>query len=80
MFSEVMSRSVAEMLILTINALGAGILLFIARVLQTIMNDMDELEFKRFLNRLDRAAMAEPFAVTVATLRPALHRPSQREL
>jgi len=56
------------MLILTINALGAGILMFIARVVQTIMNDMDELEFKRFLNRLDRAAMGEPFAVTVATL------------
>jgi hypothetical protein len=32
------------------------------------MNDMDELEFKRFLNRLDRAAMADPFAVTLATL------------
>jgi hypothetical protein len=68
MFPEIMSRSVAEVIILAINALGAGILMFIARVVQTIMNEMDELEFKRFLNRLDRAAMGEPFAVTVATL------------
>jgi len=62
------SQSVAEVLILAINALGAGILMFVAGVVQKIMNELDELEFKRFLNRLDRAAMSDPFAVTVATL------------
>lgn len=63
-----MSQTVAEVLILTINALGAGILMFVAQVVQKIMNELDELEFKRFLNLLDRSAMGDPFAVTVATL------------
>ena len=63
-----MTQSVAEVLILTINALGAGILMFIAGVVQKIMNDLDELEFKRFLNLLDRSAMADPVAVTVASV------------
>lgn len=63
-----MTQSVAEVLILAINALGAGILMFVAGVAQRIMNELDELEFKRFLNQLDRAAMSDPFAVTVATL------------
>jgi hypothetical protein len=63
-----MNESTAEALILAINALGAGILLFVAGVLQRVMNDMDEPAFKRFLNALDRAAMTNPFAVTIATL------------
>jgi hypothetical protein len=63
-----MTQSVAEVLILAINALGAGILMFVAGVAQRIMNDLDEVEFKRFLNQLDRAAMSNPFAVTIATL------------
>jgi hypothetical protein len=63
-----MSQSEAEILILTTNALGAGLLMFIAGVLQKIMNQLDELEFKRFVNLLDRTAMADAFAVTVATL------------
>jgi hypothetical protein len=63
-----MNETSAEILILTINALGAGILLFIAGVVQKIMNDMDEAAFKKFLNALGRTAMSSPFAVTVATL------------
>lgn len=63
-----MNETSAEVLILTVNALGAGILLFIAGVLQTMMNDMDEAAFKRFSNALGRTAMSSPFAVTVATL------------
>jgi hypothetical protein len=63
-----MNETLAEILILTINALGAGILLFIAGVLQKIMNDMDEAAFKRFLNALDKTDMSSPFAVSVATL------------
>jgi hypothetical protein len=53
---------------LTINALGTGILMFVAGVIQKIMNDLDELDFKRFLNMLDKRAMGNPFAVVVATL------------
>lgn len=63
-----MNESAAETLILAINALGAGILLFIAGVLQKIMDDMDTSEFKRFLNALDRTAMSNYFLVTIATL------------
>ena len=63
-----MSQSVAEVLIITINALGAGLLMFIAGVLQKVMDQLDEVEFKRFVNLLDLTAMADAFAVTVATL------------
>jgi hypothetical protein len=63
-----MNETTAEILILTINALGAGILLFIAGVVQKLMNEMDEATFKRFMNALGRTAMTNPFAVTVATL------------
>ena len=63
-----MNETTAEALILAVNALGAGILLFIAGVIQKIMNDMDDPAFRWFLNHLDRSAMSNPFAVTVATL------------
>jgi hypothetical protein len=63
-----MNETTAEVLILAINSLGAGILLFIAGVVQKLMDDMDEPSFKRFMNALGRAAMTNPFAVTIATL------------
>jgi hypothetical protein len=63
-----MSEITAEVIILTINAIGAGILVFVNGVVQKIMNQMDELEFKRFMNMLDKAAMSDPIVVTVATL------------
>jgi hypothetical protein len=63
-----MSQLQAEVLILTLNALGAGILMFVTGVVQKIMNQMDELEFKRFMNLLDKTAMSDPFAVTVASV------------
>src|SRR5271157_5192435 len=50
------------------SALGAGILMFVGGVIQKIMNDMDPLAFKKFANTLARAAMSNPFAVTIATL------------
>ena len=63
-----MDETTAEALILAINALGAGVLLFIAGVIQKIMNDMDDPAFRWFLNHLDRSAMSNSLAVTVATL------------
>lgn len=63
-----MHEATAEVLILSINALGAGILLFVAGVLQKMMDDLEPRAFKSFLNALDRAAMTNPFAVTIATL------------
>jgi hypothetical protein len=63
-----MSQSEAEVLILTINALGAGILMFVAGVVKKIMDNLDAPDFKRFTNLLGKSAMSDPFAVTVATL------------
>ena len=63
-----MSETTAEVIILAINGIGAGILVFVSGVVQKLMNQMDELEFKRFMNMLDRAAMSDPLAVTVATV------------
>lgn len=63
-----MTETSAEILIITINALGAGILMFISGVIQKIMDDMDAPTFKWFLNRLDKTAMSNPFTVTIATL------------
>ena len=58
----------AEVLILVINALGAGLLLFVAGVIQNVMNGMQPAAFKDFLNALGRSAMTNSFAVTIATL------------
>ena len=63
-----MDETAVEAVILAINALGAGILLFVSGVVQRVMNDMDELAFKRFALTLVRAATSDPFAVTIATI------------
>lgn len=63
-----MSQTSAEILIIVINALGAGMLMTIAGVIQKIMNDMDVPTFKWFLNKLDKTAMSNPFAVVIGTL------------
>lgn len=63
-----MEQNTAEILIVVINALGAGILIFVARVLQPIMNAMNPEVFKSFLNTLNHHAMRDPFSVTIATL------------
>jgi hypothetical protein len=63
-----MDEAATEAVILAINALGAGILLFVSGVLQPIMNDMDELAFKKFALTLVRTATSDPFAVTIATI------------
>ena len=60
-----MSEAAVEAIILAINALGCGILLFVSGVAQKIMNDMEPLEFKKFMNILGRAAMSDPFAVAI---------------
>jgi hypothetical protein len=63
-----MTETSAEIIILVICALGAGILMFAGGVVQKLMNEMDPPEFKKFANALGRAAMSNPFAVTIATL------------
>jgi hypothetical protein len=63
-----MDEAAVEAVILAINALGAGILLFVSLVVQRIMNDMDELAFKTFALTLVRTATSDGFAVTIATI------------
>ena len=63
-----MTETAVQAIILAINALGCGILLFVSGVAQKIMNDMEPLEFKKFMNILGRAAMSDPFAVAIATI------------
>lgn len=63
-----MNQAAAEAIIIAINALGAGILLFVSGVAQRMMNDLEPLEFKDFLIALDRAAMSDAFAVAIATI------------
>ena len=63
-----MNRDSFEIITLTINALGAGILMFVAGVVQPLMNAMDASQFRTFLNDLNRCAMRSSVAVTVVTL------------
>jgi hypothetical protein len=63
-----MEQNTAEVLIVVINAIGVGILIFVARVIQPMMDAMDPDAFRSFLNALNRQAMRDPFSVTVATL------------
>lgn len=63
-----MSKTVAEILILIPSALYTGYLLFIAGVVQKIMDEMDEAAFLRFLNLLIKTATKSPYAITVGSL------------
>ncbi|MBN9076750.1 MAG: hypothetical protein BGN87_14935 [Rhizobiales bacterium 65-79] len=63
-----MEQNTAEVLSVVINAIGVGILIFVARVIQPMMDAMDPDAFRSFLNALNRQAMRDPFSVTVATL------------
>ncbi|TIR15844.1 MAG: hypothetical protein E5X34_27795 [Mesorhizobium sp.] len=63
-----MNETAAEVIILTVNALSAGALVFIARVVRPLMNQMSAPEFKIWLTRLIRSAITEPLLVTVGTL------------
>jgi hypothetical protein len=63
-----MDETTAEVIIITINALGAGILFFVSGIAQKLMDDMDAMEFKLFMNKMGRTAMTDPFSVTIATI------------
>lgn len=63
-----MNETAIEAIILAINALGCGILFFVSGVAQRMMSELEPLEFKKFLNALDRAAMRDAFCVAIATI------------
>ncbi|GAA4534688.1 hypothetical protein [Amycolatopsis samaneae] len=61
-----MTQTFAEVLILTVSALGVGVLMFVTGVIQPVMNAMDETAFKRFLPALYHHAIRSVFAVSVS--------------
>lgn len=63
-----MTKTAAEVVIIAINALGAGILLFVSGVVQKMMNGLEPPEFKSFAKALGPAAMSDRFAVAIATI------------
>jgi cobalamin synthase len=63
-----MNESGTEAVILALNALGAGVLLFVSGVVQRIMNEMDEPAFKQFAQTLVLRATSDPFTVTIGTI------------
>jgi hypothetical protein len=63
-----MTRAFAEILLLVPSVLCTGFLLFIADVIQKVMNDMDEAGFHRFLLMLDKRAIRSPYAVGISTI------------
>ncbi|WP_407146681.1 hypothetical protein [Bradyrhizobium sp. ORS 86] len=63
-----MNEAGVEAAILAMNALGAGILLFVSGVVQNMMNDMDELAFKDFARTFLRTATSDLFTVTIGTI------------
>jgi hypothetical protein len=63
-----MEETAVEVIIIAINAMGAGTLFFVSGVAQKLMDEMNVLEFKRFMNKLGRTVMTDPFAVIIATI------------
>jgi hypothetical protein len=63
-----MTRTFAEALLITPSALSAGILIFVAEVLQRVMSDLDEATFGRIVALLYRRAVRAAFVVTLSTL------------
>jgi len=63
-----MTQRRAEMLLLVPSTLTTGFLLFVAGVVQKVMNDLDEATFQRFLNLLVKHAERSPYAISVSTV------------
>jgi hypothetical protein len=63
-----MSQAFAEAVIWVPSALTTGYLLFVATVLQGVMNDLDEATFARFLPLLYRRATRSVYAISSSTI------------
>ena len=63
-----MSQTFAEILILIPSTLTTGYLLWIATVLQRVLNDLDEPSFGRFMPLLYRRAIRSVYAVTSSSI------------
>jgi len=63
-----MTRTFAEILLLVPSALCTGFLMFIAGVIQSVMNEMDEAGFKHFMTLLYKHAIRSPYAIGISTV------------
>jgi hypothetical protein len=63
-----MTQRRAELLLFIPSTLCTGFLMFIAGVVQKVMNGLDEATFQRFLNLLVHNAERSPYAITVSTV------------
>ncbi len=63
-----MTQTLAEILLMIPMALTAGFLMFIAGVIQGVMNELDEAMFKDFLTSLYKHAVRSPYAIIVSTI------------
>lgn len=63
-----MTQTFAEILILIPSTLNTGYLMFIATVLQRVLNDLDEPSFGRFMPLLYRHATRSVYAVTSSSI------------
>lgn len=63
-----MTRLHAEILILLINTLFTGTVLFVAGPIKGISNDMDVAAFKSFVASLQKNALRSPYVVTASSI------------
>jgi hypothetical protein len=63
-----MTKTLVEMLLFVPSVLCTGFLIFIAGVIQGVMNDLDEAAFHRFMKLLHKRATRSPYAVGVSTI------------
>lgn len=63
-----MTQTFAEILILIPSVLNAGYLVWIADVLQQIMNDLDEVSFGRFMPLLYKRGVGSAYAVVTSSI------------
>jgi len=66
--NSISTQTLVEILLLLPTALCAGFVLFIAGVIQGVMNDLDEAAFKRFLTLLHTRALKSPYAIGVSSI------------
>jgi hypothetical protein len=63
-----MTRVHAEILILVINTLFTGTVMFVAGALKGVMNDMDVATFKQFVASLQKNALRSPYVVIASSI------------
>lgn len=66
--NSISTQTLVEILLLVPTALCAGFVVFIAGVIQGVMNDLDEAAFKRFLTLLHTRALKSPYAIGVSSI------------